>query len=282
MEGLTSLERGHYGNVTQYPNSANTTSGAMIWVQGTDIVEWCNLGGWFAVDSVQYNETALTHLQLRFCYSCYGNVEGMGAIFWSIEDHSKPMGPIKPPKSLWAPPKNTLSTSGYYAYMESQQPGYNYTYTSSNSLINCSFNGNQTQVEVRGNQNWYGTFQGMLSLSQLEPGYYPGPLQYPNFNPAFGGFYWNTAPAGYNDQTTGWFVIDEIEYGQSIKLRFAEYLDNNQYPVYGAVYWNRDIVVTPSAPVYPPPPHLWRPVKDSLPSIGNYLYLETSNTTQYS
>ena len=148
MQGLTRLERGYYGNVTQYPDSATTTSGAMTWVQGTYLELQWGFEGWFTVDSVQYNGTSLTNIQLRFYYvTRYGS--GQGVVRWSINDHSKPQGPITPPKNLWTAPKHALPTSGNYAYMESQWPGYNYTYTFSNSLINCSFNGNQTQIEVR-------------------------------------------------------------------------------------------------------------------------------------
>lgn len=282
MQGLKRLERGYYEDVIQYPGRANKTVGAMNWVQGTYPETYWEFEGWFAVDSIQYSGASLTSVDLRF--ELEGYLAARGAIHWSINDHSKPQGPIKPPTDLWQPPKHALPVSGNYAYMENLQPGYNFTYNSSNALINCSFDGNQTQIEVRGNQYWWGIFQGMYSLLRLEPGYYAGPLQYPDFNPAFGGFAWSNGDWLSNEQAMGWFVIDEITYGQSIKLRFAQYTTDSYYTpgtIFGAVYWRKDNVVTPPPPVYPPPAHLWQPATDVIPASGNYIYLESNSTEEY-
>ena len=56
------------------------------------------LTGWFVVDSVTYDGTALTATDLRFEQLCNGSESTLhGKIHWDVNDTTTSPGPIVPP-----------------------------------------------------------------------------------------------------------------------------------------------------------------------------------------
>ena len=67
---MSQLQTGFYDNVTRYPFH-NPATGGLSWTMGTS---GCNmLNGWFAIDSVTYNNGALSGIDLRFEQKCENN-----------------------------------------------------------------------------------------------------------------------------------------------------------------------------------------------------------------
>ena len=273
------LEPGFYGNASQYPSNSALSTGQISWFIGTEY-ECAPFDSWFAVQNISYNGTELIYIEVQFEQVCETTTT-RGALRWSNQDHSEPAGPITPPAHLWKPPASVLPPSSNYAYLEVPKPAANYTYSSSTAVIRCSSVGNQISAEVKGNQRWVAVFQAMSSVPRLVPGYYSGQLQFPDPNPAFGGFMWAEDFSEYYSSENGWFLVEEVEYeGEAVrkfKVRFYQVLIGGP-SLYGALYYDREHKDSPPEPVYPPPKSLWRPETAALPSTGNYLYMETNST----
>lgn len=81
MNTLSRLEAGYYGDLMRHPFH-NPVKGGLTWVgEGRG----CNrLTGWFVVDSVTYDGSTLTAIDLRFELHCEGAAPALhGAIHWS-------------------------------------------------------------------------------------------------------------------------------------------------------------------------------------------------------
>src|SRR5450759_384494 len=106
-------------------------------------------------------------------------------------------GPVNPPPAgLWQPAPSSTPATGNFIYLKSDVGDYigqgqTYTYTPATAVLSVSGNGGHLSVGVNGNTWWNGNFQTMNTISQLQPGYYPGLQRYPFNNPEFGGFDWS-------------------------------------------------------------------------------------------
>jgi hypothetical protein len=109
--------------------------------------------------------------------------------------------------------------------------------TAANSTISVTGSGAQATVGVGG---WSGSFDGMNSVSQLQPGYYPGLMRNPFNNPATRGLDWSGNGRGCNT-LTGWFVVDSVTYTggalSSLSLRFEQHCEGGTAVLHGQVHW---------------------------------------------
>lgn len=284
---MTELQAGYYGNLTQYsyPYGENELS----WNSYTcNTCYSCNGTGWLVVDSVRYTKGAVSALTLRFQYQCNNSTPPLsGWVSWAKTQVAYPAGPTVPPSPLWEP--SSVPSTGNYVYLESQTGdilggGLNYTYLSSDAQITFTYTegdfpvtSSQFSVETRGWTSASGYFQLMAGQGKLVKGYYANQVV---FNYALASVNWN-GPAGwcnYNDQTIGWFVIDEVSYKgkqlSAVRMRFQVSCDSASAALYGALNWAASNPLNPPAPVYPPPADLWQPPKAAVPASGNYVYLE--------
>ena len=102
MNFLGQLEVGYYGDLQRYPFH-NPVAGGLSW---SGEGRGCNtLTGWFVVDSVTYDGTTLTAIDLRFEQHCEGGTAALnGEIHWDANDTTSPPGPVVPPPAgLWEP-----------------------------------------------------------------------------------------------------------------------------------------------------------------------------------
>jgi hypothetical protein len=240
MSTIAQLQPGYYGNLTRYPFH-NPARGGLDWGgEGRG----CNtLTGWFVVDAVTYTGTALTAIDLRFEQHCEGGAPALhGAIHWDVNDTTVPSGPIDPPPDLWQPVAGTTPASGNFVYLESQPGDYigggaTYTYTPPGATISVTGSGAHAGVNVSG---WYGDFQGMSSIAQLQPGYYGNLERYPFYNPARGGLSWSGQGRGCNT-LTGWFVVDAVTYASgalaALDLRFEQHCEGGPAALHGQIHW---------------------------------------------
>jgi hypothetical protein len=243
MDSIPQLQLGYYPGLRRYPFSDPAIGG----------LEWSgegrasnNLTSWFVVDSVTYNASILTSIDLRFEQRPEGGGPALhGAIHWSADDVSQPNGPVNPiPDTLWQPTAGSVPATGNYVYLDSDAGdfigwGEEYLYTPANATITAFASGRYLRVGVSGGEEWYGEFETMSSIAQLQPGYYPA-LRHCARNPVTGGLEWKAEGRASND-LTGWFVVDSVTYHDgiltSIDLRFEQHHEGGGPALRGAIHW---------------------------------------------
>lgn len=166
--------------------------------------------------------------------------------FQTFSDGSS-TGPINPPPDgLWQPAPGSTPATGNFVYMLSDVGDYiglgqTYTYTPATAIVSVSATGGHLSVNVNGNTWWYGNFQTMNTLTQLQPGFYPGLQRYPFNNPVFGGLDWSGDGRGCNTEK-GWFAVDNVTYDvngvlTAIDLRFEQNCEGGTTALHGAIHW---------------------------------------------
>jgi|GEM_PF-852885 len=287
MTPLAELLPGYYPDL-QRCSFHDPTKGGLDWSgegrgSGT-------LTGWFAVDDVTYTDGALTSLDLRFEQHSEGATPALhGEIHWRADDPTQPPGPVVPiPDDLWRPAEGSVPESGSYVYLDSDTGDYigaggEYLYTQADALLRVTAHDGHLDVSVDGDESWDGEFETMISLSQLERGYYPDLQRCSFHNPVKGGLRWSGEGRGSNT-LTGWFAIDSVTYVDgalaSIDLRFEQHSEGATPALHGEIHWRADDPTQPPGPVVPVPDTLWRPAEGSVPESGSYVYLD-SETGDY-
>ena len=155
-------------------------------------------------------------------------------------------GPVNPPPAgLWQPAPSSTPATGNFIYLKSDVGDYigqgqTYTYTPATAVLSVSGNGGHLSVGVNGNTWWNGNFQTMNTISQLQPGYYPGLKRYPFNNPVLGGLSWYGDGRGCNT-LQGWFAVDSVTYVNgtltAIDLRFEQNCEGGTTALHGAIHW---------------------------------------------
>jgi hypothetical protein len=115
-------------------------------------------------------------------------------------------------------------------------------YTPANADIALTTRTSTVEIRVNTADLSIGTFQGVIGVDQLQPGYY-GELQAVNrANPAKGGLDWSAHSRGCERQT-GWYVVDHIAYANgtisALDLRFEQRCDGFTGALRGAIHWTR-------------------------------------------
>jgi hypothetical protein len=248
MNTLTQLQPGSYVGLQRYPFH-DPALGGLDW---SGEGRGCNtLKGGFIVDSVTYVSATLTAIDLRFEQHCEGGSTALhGAVHWTSTDTTTPADPVNPPPvGLWRPAIGATPATGNYVYLQSDVgdgigQGKTYTYTPTNATLSVTANAGHLAVGVvESNSNlnpWAGDFQTMNTLTQLQPGYYPGLQRYPFHNPALGGLDWYGQGRGCNT-LQGWFVVDSVTYIggalAAIDLRFEQHCQGITPALHGAIHW---------------------------------------------
>src|ERR1051325_9654607 len=203
--------------------------------------------GWFSIDRVEYVDSMLTGIDLRFEEHCGQVRPGLhGTIHWRANDPTRPPDPIDPPPAnLWQPPDSVLVKTGTYVYLESQRgdwvgQGQTWMYTPSDASFGVVAGGGLITFSVYGQPFWQGEFKAMNVLpDRLAPGYYGGIGRYPFDNPTKGGFDWFGDGRGCNG-LHGWFAIDRIAYHSdtltALDLRFEQHCEDAIPALHGVVH----------------------------------------------
>ena len=281
---LTVLQPGTYPNLTRFA-FRNTAVGGIDW-NGDG--RGCNVDtGTMTINSATYSGSTLTAIDLSFEQHCEGGTPALhGQIHWLASDTSKPPGPANPPPTtLWRAPAGATPATGNYVYLQSDAgdfigAGATNTYTQANAVLSTTLSGTHLSVGVAGNDNWTGDFQGMNSITQLQPGYYAGLERYPFNNPVTGGLSWGGDGRGCNT-LTGWFAIDDITVTAgtvtAVDLRFEQHCEGGAAALHGQIHWVAGDTTAPAGPQNPAPASLWRAPAGATPASGNYVYLQSDS-----
>ena len=278
----TALQRGTYENLTRF-GFHDPAVGGLSW---TGEGRGCNTSsGRLIIDSVTFDGTTLTEIDLQFEQYCSGSTAALrGDIHWNANDATSPPGPVVPPPAgLWEPAQGTTPSSDNYIYLESAPGDYigagaNYLYTGATALISVHAANARLSVGINANEGWNGDFQAMSSVSFLEVGYYPDVQRYPFHNPTKGGMSWS-GEGRVCGNVTGWFLVDSVTYDgntlTAISLRFEQLCEDSFGALRGEIHWDASDTTGPPGPVVPPPAGLWQPAASVTPDTGNYVYLES-------
>lgn len=280
--GLAALQPGTYPNLTRF-DFRTAAVGGIDW---SGEARGCNMvAGTVTIDKATYSGATLTGIDLRFEQHCEGGTPALrGQIHWLASDTSTAPGPVDPaPTSLWRAPAGTTPATGNYVYLQSDAGDYighgaTTTYTQADAVLTTTLSGTHLSVGVASNDQWSGDFQGMNSVTQLQPGYYAGLRRYALFNPATGGLEWYGNGVGCNT-LTGWFTIDNITVTAgvltAVDLRFEQHCEGATAALHGQIHWVAGDTTGPAGPQNPPPASLWRAPAGATPGSGNYVYLQS-------
>jgi hypothetical protein len=154
--------------------------------------------------------------------------------------------------------------------------GRSYEYTKENAVITVTSNGSGIHLSIDGDERWFADFQ--LPTASIHPGTYTGLTRYPFHDPAKGGLDWSGEGRGCNN-LTGSVKVDSIRYMiggvAMLEMSFEQHCEGAAPALRGQIHYRSDDAAAPVGPVNPPPSNLWKPPAGSLPSSGNYIYLES-------
>ena len=282
----TQLAVGTYNNLTRYASHDDAVGGISFGGNGNDDGSGCDtLTGTLTIDKVSFDGTTLTAIDFRFVQYCNGVSAALrGEIHWDANDTTRPTGPLlTPPVGLWQPAIGVVPSSGNYFYLESEAgdsvgSGGTYLYTPDTSVIRINAVDRRLSVDAYGDEEWDAEFKVMISLDQLEVGYYGQLQRYPFHNEARGGI--RVSGEGRNcSNLTGWFVVDSVTYDatslEAFELRFEQICEGSTAALHGAIRWDVNDTTLPPGPVLPVPTGLWRPAPGITPATGSYIYLES-------
>jgi hypothetical protein len=156
--------------------------------------------------------------------------------------------------------------------------GRYFSYTQANSVIAIWASAGHLFVRIAGDQRWFGEFEAPGSTA-LQRGAFTNLQRFLPENAGAGGLDWSGEGRGCHT-LTGSFTINSVKYvGEdlsAIDLRFVQNCLSRTSALRGALHWRFDDRARPPGPVNPIPAALWRPSASSLPTTGNYVYLESS------
>lgn len=242
------IEPGNYTGVRRW-GTHDPALGGLSWIGEA---RSCNsVSGWLTVDSVTYEGSKLTAIDLSFEQHCESATAALrGTIHWRSDDTTVPPGPVNPvPPGLWRPASGSTPAAGNYVYLNSDAGDYigggrTSTYTPESAVIAvtaaATANGARLTISVNGAAGWTGEFQTMRRLSRLEPGYYADLHRYPFHNPTKGGLSWRGEGRGCNG-LLGWFAIDLVTYTNgnltAVDLRFEQHCESATPALHGVIHW---------------------------------------------
>jgi hypothetical protein len=278
MFGVDTLQVGYYGRLQRWPFH-NPARGGLDW---SGDGRGCNEeGGWFAIDSVTYDGTTLTAIDLRFEQHCEYMAPALhGQIHWRADDPTMPPGPATPPNGLWDAPDGSTPSDRNYVYLVREEStagsSESWLYTQADSVMDVMSSAGYLAIDVEGETGWSGYFQTMRGVDSLVPGYYGDLGEYPFHNPVKGGV--RVGLGCY--EPAAWVVIDSTTYEAgtltAIDLRFEEVCVGGTLSLHGKVHWRADDPTAPPGPATPPP-DLWQPPIGATPASGSYVYLSSES-----
>jgi hypothetical protein len=188
------------------------------------------------------------------------------------------------PANLWAAPASAVPTTGNYVYLQSDAGDYvgggrTYLYTGADTLMTLKNNGLSFKVDLQGNERWTGYFMLPSGAGTLQAGYFKDLVRTWSTATATGGMDWSGEGGGCN-AISAWVVIDKITLTgdelTALDLRFEQHCEGAFSALHGQIHWTKANADRPQAQGPSSiPSSLWKATAVTVPSSGNYLYLES-------
>ncbi len=155
--------------------------------------------------------------------------------------------------------------------------GRGYSYSLANANIEITLQAGRLSVVATGDEDWQGDFQ-IPSSSTPTAARYDAVPRYPQADSTRPAMRWFGGGRGCAT-STGWFAIDHIAFAgsdlRSLVLRFERQCDGATVAMRGEVRWLAGDATRPPAVAQPAPTNLWRPPVGSIPTTGNYVYVQS-------
>ena len=276
------LKIGQYTALPRFLESMDVSQGGLTW--------WGNgrsctsSTGWVAIDSVSYVNGQLAAISLRFQRNCNGAVAALrGTVNYTVNDRSTAPVPGSAPGDLWRPPASVAAGLGNYAYFESADGDYvglgkTYSFDRRSAPVTVSGSGMPLDIRVSGDDVWAAEIHSPAAQLRLAAGYYPDVKGARFSNPVKGGMSWTAAGRGCSE-STGWFVVDLIEYDTSgtvkrLDLRFEQHCEGRAAPLRGAIHYD-DTVPGAGNPAAVTATGSWRAPAAVQARSDNFMYVES-------
>ena len=154
--------------------------------------------------------------------------------------------------------------------------GLNHNYSQANAIITVTATAGHLDVEVQGDEHWWGTIQAPSGENGLLTGTHTQLQRYPFHDPAQGGLSWYGEGRGCNT-LLGSYTIDNVSYSggalNAIDLHFEQHCEGVASALRGTIHWRAGDTTRPPGPVLPIPASLWQPGAGTTPATGTYLFL---------
>lgn len=275
------LKIGEYTAVPLYTDNMDAgASGLTWWGNGRSCT---SSTGWIAIDNVAYANGFLQAITLRFQRNCNGATAALrGTVNYTVNDKTSAPLPSSPPAELWRPPASVAASAGNYAYFESAPGDYvglgkTWLFDRRSALVTADGMLGHLNIRVAGDDIWRAEIEGVDAMGRLAPGYYADVKGARFHNPVKGGMSWTGAGRGCST-STGWYVIDAIEYEPSglvkrLDMRFEQHCEGRAAPLHGAIHYDSTPSAAGDAAVSAA--GSWRAPAAAVPATGNFLYIES-------
>lgn len=189
------------------------------------------------------------------------------------------------------PPLTGLASSGVASVTLTSDAGdpvgsgVAHQYSSADTSIRVTTNGNWFAITIDGTDDWSGWVQLPPAFAQFQVGTFAGLNQYPPPGPpgTLGSFDWSGNDRECQTGAMASVTVNSVTYVAgamtAIDFNFDQYCTNVAPGLHGHVIWQAAGTTVTIQPVSPPP-GLWQAPADATPASGNYLYVE-SDTTDY-
>jgi len=223
-------------------------------------------------------------LALSILLTACGGGGGGGSTATAPSTLAQPSLAYPIPANLWAAPATAVPATGNYVYLQSDAgeyigAGHNYVYTNTDTLMTLATHGLAIDMTLKGNEDWTGNFLLPSAAGKLQAGYFKGLTRTPFADAAVGGVEWSGEGRGCNT-ISGWVAIDNIVLTAGVMtaldLRFEQNCEGSFGALHGQIHWTRANADSAQAPGPSSiPSNLWKATAVTVPSVGNYLYLES-------
>lgn len=284
MSSIATLEKGHYARLG--PMAAHDPAlGGLTW--RADGRACAGSSGWVVIDELtRAADGSVSRLDLRFEQRCEGDSGALrGKLRWTAESAGGGL-PLPVPDALWQPPPGLVPETGNYLYVESDYlhaigSGDTVVLTHDNAILGVNFT-DPARFRFANFGVYADTGSGSLSFTLGTPAVegpstagFQGNLRDSSFNPAYVDLTWRSLNC---TERSAWYSIDAIAFNgdavDSFEARFGHSCDGTPGMLRGKVRWSAGDVRPPPGPK-PIPPGLWQPPDAVLPTVGNYVYLES-------
>ncbi|MFC5548510.1 hypothetical protein [Massilia aerilata] len=274
------LKIGEYTAVPLYRDNMDAgASGLTWWGNGRTCT---SSTGSIIIDNVAYANGFLQAITLRFQRTCNGAAAALrGTVNYTVNDKSTAPLPASPAGDLWRPPASVAASPGNYAYFESAPGDYvglgkTWLFDRRSALVTVDGAGGHLNIRVAGDDIWRAELEGVDAMNRLAPGYYADVKGARFHNPVKGGMSWTGAGRGCST-STGWYVVDAIEYEPSgvvkrLDLRFEQHCEGRAAPLHGAIHYDN---TPPAGNAAVSAAGSWRAPAAALPATDNFLYIES-------
>ncbi len=153
--------------------------------------------------------------------------------------------------------------------------GRSYSYDHQNAVFTVDDLIGRIEMRISADDDWHMMFDVPLVQNQIATGALINVAAVPGQTFALH----VTAASRGCSLASGWIIVDDATYVAgvlaSLDLRFERHCEGRPPALRGQIHWVANDATIPPGPVNPPPAGLWSAPAGSVPTSGNYIYLDS-------